>query len=470
MTDDHMLGYWWFPEAPDTRFPGALRGAETDNPTLELILPIILEWDNFHVLILGIANGHRYSLINNGFLREKNNMASAISKSISYRIENVIRGGHFEQHDETFAKLSFSVEGIQEWSQLTGLRKSLVQRGDNPQIEHQIERVQPDSIKFHADALSIEITSTYSDSGRKWGVTILEDSQIVVTTSEPKTLMQWRDDVITPLQRLIQFAVKDGGTIRRVAVRPLADLNEDEQDPRIWLRWQARWMKPYPYDEKRLRFERPLFTAQALHGVSHCLQVWFDFYQKYDEALRALLDLHLVSRPANDKFFTTARTLERLCERFPSSVLLSKEVLDEIKRRVDDLLDDSNRSEVHGKLNGARRSTARAPLLSMLRDWQPYIEPLASTPGMIDWLAGRILDTRNCFAHHDPKTCKRAAEDEELYYLRMLVRTIVDAEICKSLGFPSDSAIAALRDSSQYRRGELLKHFFEESIVHETST
>lgn len=248
MTDDYLLGLWWFPEKPDTRLPGALSGAETDNPTLELILPIMQELDSFHVLILGIANGHRYSLVNNGFLRERNNMASAISKSISYRIENVIGRGHFEQHDEAFAKLSFSVEGIQEWSQLTGFRKSLVQRGDNPQIEHQIERVQPDSIMFHADALSIEITSTYSDAGRKWGVTILEDSQIVVTTSEPKTLMQWRDDVITPLQRLIQFAVRDGGTIRRVAINSSAGTDEGNEDPRNWLKWQARWMKPYPYD------------------------------------------------------------------------------------------------------------------------------------------------------------------------------------------------------------------------------
>jgi hypothetical protein len=393
-----------------------------------------------------------------------------MSKSISYRIENVIKGAHFEQHDEPFAKLSFSVEGIQEWSQLTGLRRALTQRGDNPQIEHQVERVQPDSIMFSADGLSIEIMSTYSSPGRKWGVTILEDSQIVVTTSEPKTLMQWRDDVITPLQRLVQFAVRDGGTIRRVAIRSSADSDEEYPDPRAWLKWQARWMKPYPYDEKRLRFERPLFTAQALHDVPHSLQTWFDFYQKHEEALRALLDLSLVSRPADDRFFTTARVLERLCGRFPNSVLLTKEVRDEIKRRIDDLLDDSNRREVLDKLNDARRSKARAPLTLMLRDWQPYIEPLASTPEMIDWLAGRILDTRNCFAHHDPNTCKRAAEREELYYLQMLVRTIVDAEICRGLDLPTEAAIIALKDSSQYRSGKLLKHFFEKSVAEIQST
>lgn len=219
-----------------------------------------------------------------------------------------------------------------------------------------------------------------------------------------------------------------------------------------------------------MRFERPLFTAQAMFERPQSLQDWFRFYQKYEEALRALLDLNLVSRPANDTFFNTARVLERLCERFPSSELLSKEVLDEIKRRVDDLLDDSNRSEVLDKLHDARRSKTRAPLTSMLRAWQPYIEPLASTPEMIDWLASRILDTRNCFAHHDPNTCKRAAEHEELYYLRMLVRTIVDSEICRTLGFPPDTAIVALKDSSQHRSGELLKHFFEESVAQEPST
>lgn len=463
MSDNALLGMWWFARNDDekvTKVTGVLRDAETNRAQLEILSDLMHEQPDRHPLILEEANGDRYSLVNSSRTKLKNRFASSMSSSEVWHFDHIVRGAHLDCRDEVFARLSFSVEGIQEWSQLTGFTKALIQRGNKPEFEHEITRVPPEPLRFTADAMDIVVRSTFNDIGQKWGVDIREDSQIIVSTSKARTLSQWKNDVIVPMQRLIQLALKNGGTIRRVSVSPKLNGNNRLEGREGWFRWYGTWMKDYPFDGRRSPLERPLFTAQSLHNISDSLQKWFDFHKRHESALEALLDLRLGSPTSEYRFFTTARLSERLQERFPSAELFSKKTLSEMKGRVHDLLSADNREEFFQKLAMARRSNSRTQLSSTLSQWQPYIEPLASHPDMLEWVAGRILSTRNCFAHHDPETCKKAAMGYELHCLEMLLRTVVDAEVCRHLGFSASLVNQELNDSSQYRTGKDLAQFY----------
>ena len=465
-----QLGTWWFPDTPDDRFCGVLREMENGHYRLEYETDPMVPKDRYWPLIHGETRGHYYSLIDNVLLTYGFQLSSSGTHSQTLSIGNLLQGILVDDREERFPAISFQIEGLQEWTQLTGFQKEIIWRESSVDNEYAFHRSAPEDIVFTARDMVITLRSAYHYPSGRWGVTFTEDSLVRIESDRSRSIYEWRDQAIYPLQRLVQLVTRQGGTISNVSVRLDTDASGSLISlPHRWFQLHSRWMKQYPTpSDRRDSIFHALFFAGDLHRVTDgSLDAWFDEYGARKTAIDAMLDLPLTAQSPPDQFFGAARYLERLMERFPSAELFSKHVLNCMKDRIRDLLDESNRAEVFTSLGNARGGTLRRKTLDLLTEWQGYLEPLKTAPEMIPWLARLFVFTRNCIAHHSEETCREAALDNSrLIPLLEFTRTLVDAEVLRLLGFAPDHIFQHHRDTTQYRRGRDLELIYRESVTH----
>lgn len=434
--NDWVLGYWWLPGKLGGKRAGVLWNVGGNVYELD----VLSDLETFHFanasIVHGEAHGDLYTLLRcipveaHGWLKDSD---AGIEVT---QAREVIRGSHLESSDELFESTALTIEGGQSWSQISGIKQTLIQHENSPTLDVLFERKSPNSIDLSANQFSVELRPTVDIPSSNWSATLQEDTLFVVTSSVPLSLGQWKELILIPLRGLIQFATKNGGTINRAAARPKDPTRRwiDHYGLDVRLPWTADWMTRYPYDDSHSGSKKSLFHASDFIDIPSALSGWLKLFNERREALTSVLDLSLGAPSAEFRFFAAARLLERLAEKFPQSSL--------------------GATYHHDKSERWKR------LVSLLEAWQEHIEPTKSHPEMILWVATLIVDTRNCFAHHSARTCRKAATGYQLLCLEALVKTLIDSQICGAIGLPAETAASALADSRQYRLGQDLVNYF----------
>lgn len=121
-------GYFWLPGKTENRLPGVLRITETAEATLEIIgifgdtLAALNETAPDLGRIVGIIENGDLITLDHCFYKNRNISFGGISKSTIYA-SFVLSGVQYDEGESiTFSKFSFSVEGLDEWLSVSGLR------------------------------------------------------------------------------------------------------------------------------------------------------------------------------------------------------------------------------------------------------------------------------------------------------------------------------------------------------------
>jgi len=462
---DQFLGRWWFAEQADEKLPGILRRRADGTIELELLTKMMEEDRSYREIIYGLAGGKFFSLCSNVSRTTKYNFAAYGERSEIWEPSYVFENHELRSKDETFRVITFTIDGLQEWSRISGITKKWTQYQQGNRIEHEISRSEPEAITLLMNGYEIHIRSTFNSTPLRWGQEIREGSQVWVQSNEGLSMDEWRAKFIHPFRRLVQFATKTGGDIAAISVEiPNDNSSIEPKGDGNWIKISSNDAKKYPKSSDIKGIYRPLFTASDLAALPDSLNEWFGLYNQFPQALDALLDLDLAPRSMEETCFVTSRLLERLCERFESSRLLDKATRESILKLVEPLLSNENREEITDRIKSdLSRRSVRIPLSEMIREWSSVLEPLKSSPEIAPWVASLFLNTRNCFAHHDPDTCMKAARGLELRALASLVRGLVDVEISSRIGLTPIDIAAVLDDTGGLNLAKLLTRFFEKS-------
>lgn len=416
------LGIWWFEDSLEKRMPGNLLHVSSTEYRLEVLADFAVDQRNYARMILGEAHGELYSLVECNLSKTKNWFAGSVSSIETWSVQQVLHRGHLESDDEPFDTISFSVQGAQDWSRVSGITKSYTQQEGNPELEFVFSRQPPDPILLTLDSFTLKVRSVLASPSKPWSASLEEDTLIEVRSVQPLTLTQWRDSVIVPLRCLIQFATKTGGSVHRAAIAASGEDNMNGLERRRrWILWSARWMKEYPYEPKSQGFEKPVFFAKDVANIPEALPKWMALFERTKEPMTSYLDLSLGAPSLEYRFFAASRLLERLL---------------------------------------GRGSMAKNKLEKLMDKWRPHVVPLNSHPQLVPGLAQQIMDSRNCFAHHRVAECKAAVTGYHLACLDALVRTLIDCEVCATMGFPEDTVPNAIKDMRQNRLAKGLPQFF----------
>lgn len=108
------------------------------------------------------------------------------------------------------------------------------------------------------------------------------------------------------------------------------------------------------------------------------------------------------------------------------------------------------------KIHGTRNNDARVPLTHALIKWLEPIIPNAAEIE-VEWIASRVIDTRNHFAHHrQRKLTKKHIQPTEMSVFTALVKTLIDCEILDRLGLDVPASISRIRESRQIRNAKMV--------------
>jgi ApeA N-terminal domain 1 len=122
-------GYFWLPSAPERKIPGTLYISDGGNIELEVIelfnlsLDIMYDDDDNLERIVGVIEEDGCVTLDNCFYKQKNRSFGGVSKKSLVYVEKAFVGVEYEEKESThFNTFRFSVEGIDEWVGISGIK------------------------------------------------------------------------------------------------------------------------------------------------------------------------------------------------------------------------------------------------------------------------------------------------------------------------------------------------------------
>lgn len=452
MAKEQRLGLWWKPENPEMRWAGNLNIGIDDDiySELELLSQGIRGDFAHHELLHGYTAGELYSALNVFNHQFSVKLGSSTSGLVDkYLVRDVIEGTHLDHHGQEFKRFSFSVTGLQDWSRISGISKTLSQVQGDPAIGVQFTRTAPAPVEVETNVYRFRFFSTMKMPNEPWSMSLAEDTQIHVTAQVPMSIGDWLFEVVLPFRRLIQYCARSGGTLQRLAVSNYD--GDDSSRERDWFKIIRSGTKQYLLDTRQLRINPPILQLPDFSEQTDALQKWYDFDRSFREPLTAVLDSVLGSPTHDYVFFVHARFLERLVSHYPQAEICDKETMNKIVKFAKSLVEEDKRDVLGQKIGLQRRNDAKVPLRACLDAWLPSMSSWNPDDDELEWVTSKIVKTRNHFAHHgtdepDPKTIK----SWEFSMFTDLVATLVDFEIASRLGFTGELVMSRLENSPQW--------------------
>lgn len=424
-----VIGHWWHPTDPNRKIPGMLTGSGSGALRLDLLEPLFMFREGDVAAILGSAGNKDFTLINPWYLGYR-------SDSESWGVIWVVDGEHLSWPDLKVKELAFRMEGLQDWSELTGLTKTISHAFSNPGIAFDFRYERADAAISHIDDVQISVAPLYTYPMSQWGVKFVEDSAIVVSSENGRTLTDWIELFVRPLQRFIQFGTHRRGRVWSVGIAPferggsLADVHgmriEDAEGTD----------QPIPQD------------PNVVYGLSDLrsngdqfFQTWFTIYEERRDSFDAYADEHFgpnksVVNPGS--FFSAARLLEQFKEHDGVTHRFSDGALAALEQAVVDHAPEEEHQALLAELPKLRRRASNESMARFIQDRQDVLDEIGLKNIHAQPIGSLFAVTRNYEAHHNPKHWRRAAKGYQLIDLTAFCTVLIDIELMTLFGIDKE--------------------------------
>ncbi len=419
-------GYFWLPAKPEKKVPGTLVVTEGGKIRLELVGLFgesvketynLLSGKNDLKRIFGhIEKDSLVTLEGCSYTNKHISLSGGVSKS-TISAHMAIEGVACSEDEVFMNAFKFSVEGIDDWVGLSGIK-----------VEYKLEE-QPASI----DYVPPKDISINLGNGMKLLITFswtlprspnLTEAKITQKTyfkliSEEKRILSDFISLSYQITTFLSFAIDQPVCIEKVYVtseeiRDNID-NGKTRPTTMSLYYESR---PYTKTEPRVDSYQMLFGfAQIQEDAERIFNKWFDAYEKISPAL----NLYFAARTGayqylEGKFLALAQALETYHRRMLNSERMG------LGKRITELI------ESFEDFTGTREERKN--------------------------LKNTIVATRNYLTHYDKRLEPKAAEGEELWLLYTKMEAIFQLHLLKILGF-TNSEIESVYRNSQHLRDKL---------------
>ena len=423
------FGYFWLPTQPEKKLPGTLVITEGGKIQLELVglfdesaegINNFLNGDDNPKRIVGQIEGSKLVTLEDCFYTNKGfPLPRSITKS-TIHADMAIVGIAYEDEESIFMNaFRFSVEGIDEWVGLTGIK-----------VEHQIEKrtasiayVPPEDISLNLSngmKLLITFSCTLPGFPNLTEAKITQKTYFKLISEEKRTL----SDFILSAHRIttfLSFAIDQPVCMESVSATSEAIRTGNGNDETVPVPISLYYGSlPYTEIEPKIDRHQMLFRFEQIReGVEHIFNKWFDAYDKISPAL----GLYFAARTGayeylDGKFLALAQGLETY----------------------------------HSRTANRRR-------LSLAKRIKELIEPFEKFIGGIEEqedLKSTIAATRNYLTHYDKRLESKAARGKDLWLLYIKMEAIFQLHLLKMLGF-TDAKIESIYRNNHYLRNKLEK-------------
>lgn len=451
-------GYFWLPSAPDRRIPGTLVISDGGEIELEVVglfdesveaLNRALNDNDELKRVVGHIEKHGLVTLDNCFYKKKNIAFGGISKSTVHVNRAFIGAAYDDDEVAFFNKVKFSVEGIDEWIGLSGIK-----------VEHEFEQ-RTASITYTPP----EEISLILNNGMNLLITFawtlpsfphLKEAKITQKTyfeisSETKCPLNEFISIVYKITTLLGFAIDNTVCIEKVTAKS-NDITRDIGDGQTAPVPISVYYASLPYSNKvpKIDRHRMLFTFRQLgKNAGHIFNNWIDAYDVIDPAL----NLYFSSKTGAHKyldgnFLYLAQALESYHRRTSNEKMMDDAAFQELTEQLIEKCPEEYQGWLSAKLVYGNE-------VSLSRRLKSIIEPfkhLIGTSKARNKLIRSIVDTRNYLTHYDEELQRKAANGKELWVLCLRMEAIFQLHLLQVLGFTKEEVQSVFDNSDSLQQ------------------
>lgn len=437
--------------------PGVLRIAETGEATLDVIgifgetVAVLNETSPDPRRIVGVIENGDLVTLERCFYKKKNISFGGISKSTIYA-NLVLTGVQYDDgEDIVFSKFNFSVEGLDEWLMVSGLRveNNLDDRSAS------IHFTPPKEMALRLpDGIGMVFTFRWTLPGAPI-VTEAKITQKAYISLTSESLRSFDDflAVVFKINNFFCFATDETVSIDSATAysyeitRSMGGKKKYEVPIKVY--YQSI---PFSEVKPKIHWHGMLFRHGDIAAqLETVLSNWLNNY----ETSKPAFNLYFASKSGahrylDGRFLSLAQGIETLHRRNSQKTLMPEKEFKDLVATAIKGCPSRKQRWLETKLEYANELPLRERLRQML-------EPFAELYGDIKQrkhFIGKVIDTRNYLTHYDIKLSEKAAGRDELWKLCMKLESLFQLHFLRLIGL-SDKTIHALVKNNHALRNKL---------------
>ena len=401
-------GFFWLPEKPENRLPGILRISESGEVKLEAVgsfrdYRAVLEGADIDRIVGMIEEGMLVTL--DRCISQREPFGKGLSKSIFYAHFAFIGCACDKQEALQFSKVTFSVDGLNEWLAVSGFK--LV--GDLESQGCSIHYRDPERISLTLpNEIEMDFSFTHTQFSKlsptvKRGIE--QSSYVSLSLNKPRTV-EYLLSLVNQMCLFLSFAVDQNISIEYIQLG-------DKENPLSSIDMYGE-IGHHSEDRSRIRLGEMLFTYENIgRHIEQALTGWIESYEKFEPAF----NLYFASRSGDVRyldvrFLMLAQGMEILHRKS------SRESLS-LRGRVERMADC-----FRGLFGGQKQRRC---------------------------FSKKVADTRNYLTHYSSRDEKKAASEDELMNLYRKVEALFQVHILRQIGFDEKSIEFIARENDVLR-------------------
>ena len=444
-------GYFWLPSVPEKEIAGTLNISDGGKIELEVagLFDENIERDKFERIVGHIEKYGSITL--DDCLWTQKTISGGISKS-SILVHKAFLGVAYDDKEPVLLNtFQFSVEGIDEWVGLSGIK-----------VENQIER-QASTITYSCP----EIVSLNLNNGMKLLITFSSTFPGFPNLTEAKITQKTWFKLVSEQERplndfkraahkittLLCFALDKTVCIDR-AEATLNTLTQDLGNGKTCPVFISLYYASLPYtkDEPKIDRYRMLFSYQKIKvNAEQIINNWLQAYDKIEPALNLYFGVTTEGlRYLDAKVLALAQGLEIYHRRTSDETRMEQDNFKSLRETLINQCPEKHREWLSERLEYGNELSLRQRIQRIIKPFNEFI----GNDNQRDKLIGSIVDTRNYLTHYDESLKSKVASGDTLYHLYRKMEAIFQLRILQELGF-TQTEIESLLDKSHNLRQKL---------------
>lgn len=452
------VGYFWLPSAPENRIPGFLIIKDGGKIELEVVghfnesiegLKSVLNGTDEIERIVGHIEKHGLVTLDDCFYKNKNISFGGISKSTIHVNQAFFGVAYDDKEIVSFNSFQFSVEGVDEWVGLSGIKVE----NDYESRTATITYVPPSEISFNLkNGMELRLTFSWSFPGfphnREAKVSQKTYFRLI---SEKELPLNEFISAAYKITTLLCFAIDKTVCIEQISATSdsiTRDIGEVKNVPVSVSIYYGSL--PYSKIQPKIDWHRMLFRfGQIADDAERIINNWFDAYGEIDPALNLYFSTKTDAyKYLEGKFLALAQALETYHRRTSGERLMDDAVFKELTERLLEQCPEERRAWLAGRI-------AHGNEISLSRRIKSIIEPFKEILGNSKdrgRLIRSIVDTRNYLTHYDASSAELAVTGRELWVLSLKMEAIFQLHLLQVLGFTEEEVKSVLASSQELRQ------------------
>jgi hypothetical protein len=447
-------GYFWLPGNPADRLPGVLRISETGKATLEVIgifgdtLAALNDKNSNLNRVVGVIENGNLITLNRCFYKNRNISFGGLSKS-TICANFVLSGFNYEEDEAiTFSKLSFSMEGLDEWLSISGLR-----------VEHNwddrsasIHFTPPEEIALQLpEGIGLAFTFGWTvPSGINVTEAKITQKAYILLTSESLRPIKDFLSVVFKINNFLCFATDETVSLdsatgySREITRDIG--NGETREVPITIYYQSM---PYSEVKPKVQWHNMLFRyGHVTNELERILTNWLANYETSEPAF----NLYFASKSGTQKylegrFLSLVQGIETLHRRNSQETLMPENEFNDLVIAILKACPKDKQEWLNGKLKYANELPLRQRIKQMIHPFQDLYSSQKERKSFIS----KVIDTRNYLTHYDSELARKAASGEELWKLCMKLEALFQLHFLRLIGLDGESIDNIIKENYALR-------------------